>query len=422
MTTLNGDESTHRWPQAVPGSQEIVFTIGLKGAPSFDDADIAVHSVTRGQTNRLLKGTSASYVNTGHIVFLREGSLMAAAVDRSLTTVGPPFVAVEGVGARPFSGTGWYAVAHSGTVVYASALGATDRSLVSVDRTGRTTPTIPYQKAYTTPAPVAGWIARRPHHLLARRHPGSVVIRPRARLDDTPHLRGFEHWRQLVAGRKTRGVYIASSRNVFCSMGHDARGRHGSTRQGRRFSDVGDLMGPGWRPPRHQSAAAPDRVGHSDCTARRNCRTGTVACKLDSLRAAACSRPTGGGWLTCPTNPDGSRSTCAMSGSGSGAGRCRWTGARNLSGRAVEPSWVFVTVLAFMAVSITRSTADEPRVGAPMRLFEGTYEQEASSGYANFDAGDERRPFLMLQNAGGLRTPSHDGRAQLVQRIASARC
>ena len=57
-----------------------------------------------------------------------------------------------------------------------------------------------------------------------------------------------------------------------------------------------------------------------------------------------------------------------------------------------------------MAVSIGRAVADEPRIGQPVPLFEGAYEQDASSGYANFDAGDERRPFLMLQNAGGVRT------------------
>ncbi len=152
VTTLGGDESTHRWPSAAPGGSEIFYTIGFKGAPSFDDADVAVYSVARGRSTRLLKGTFATYVNSGHVVFIRDGALMAAPVDRrSLETVGTPAIAVEGVGARPFSGTGWYAVSRAGTLVYASAVGSIDHALVWVDRGGRVTPATPHHKAYATP-------------------------------------------------------------------------------------------------------------------------------------------------------------------------------------------------------------------------------------------------------------------------------
>src|SRR5262245_21754229 len=152
VTTLGEGDSTHRWPSAAPGGSEIVYTIGFKGAPSFNDADVAVYSVAHARSTRLLKGTFATYASSGHVVFIRDGALMAARVDRrSLEATGTPAIAVESVGARPFSGTGWYAVSRAGTLVYASALGSFDHALVWVDRGGRVTPATPHHKAYATP-------------------------------------------------------------------------------------------------------------------------------------------------------------------------------------------------------------------------------------------------------------------------------
>ena len=404
MTTLSGDESTHRWPQAVPGGQAIVFTIGLKGAPSFDDADIAVHSITRGQTNRLLKGTSASYVSTGHIVFLRQGSLLAAAVDRTLTTVGPPFVAVEGVGARPFSGTGWYAVAHSGTVVYASALGSTDRSLVWVDRAGRTTPTIPYQKAYATP----------------RLSPqGSRVALTIYSPDGTPDLWLYD----LERGSMTRLTF--EGLNTGASWSPDGKLVAFTSRR------AGDLFFVPWVMTPEGGTAQRVRVGDSP--------TWVTSWAPDGARLAISQlRPQTGldiliARLDGTVEPEPFLQTRFTESSGMFSPDGRWLAyMSDESGRfevylrdvrqrerrwpvsvdgGTEPVWSRTgTELYFrrgahlMAVSIARSTTDEPRIGPPLRLFEGTFEPDASSGYANFDAGDERRPFLMLQNAAGLRS------------------
>lgn len=404
LTTLSEDESTHRWPQAVPGSLEIVFTIGLKGTPSFDDADVAVHSVARGQTRRLLKGTFASYVNTGHVVFLREGSLMAAAVDRSFATVGPSFVAVEGVGARPFSGTGWYAVAHSGTLVFASALGATDRSLVWVDRTGRTTAATSYQKAYATPrlAPDGSRVAL-------------TIYAP----DGTPDLWIYE----LERGSMTR--LTLEGLNTGASWSPDGRLVAFTSRR------AGDLFFVPWVMSPDGGQARRVRVGDSP--------TWVTSWAPDGQHLAISQlRPSTGldiliARLDGTAEPEPFLQTRFTESSGMFSPDGRWLAyMSDESGRfevflgdvrqrerrwsvsvdgGSEPVWsrrgtelYFRRGGQLMAVSIGRGAADEPRIGQPVALFEGAYEQDASSGYANFDAGDERRPFLMLQNAGGVRT------------------
>ncbi|HUE85718.1 MAG TPA: protein kinase [Vicinamibacterales bacterium] len=403
MTTLGADEATHRWPQAAPGGQDIVFTIGLKGAPSFDDADVAVHSVARGQTRRLLKGTFARYVNTGHVVFLREGSLMAAPVDRSFARVGPPFVAVEGVGARPFSGTGWYAVAHSGTVVYASALGSTDRSLVWVDRAGRATPAIPYHKAYATP----------------RLSPdGSRVALTIYAPDGTPDLWIYE----LERGSMTR--LTSEGLNTGASWSPDGKLIAFTSRRAEDLFFVPWVMTP------DGGEAQRVRVGDSP--------TWVTSWAPDGQRLAISQlRPESGldiliAHLDGTVEPEPFLQTRFTEGSGMFSPDGRWLAyMSDESGRleiylrdvrqrerrwavsvdgGTEPVWsrsgtelYFRRGAHLMAVSIDRGPADEPRVGPPVHLFEGTYEQDASSGYANFDAGDQR-PFLMLQNAGGMRT------------------
>jgi len=53
-----------------------------------------------------------------------------------------------------------------------------------------------------------------------------------------------------------------------------------------------------------------------------------------------------------------------------------------------------------MAVAIEAGPGDQPRIGQPATLFDGTFEPNVSSGQANFDVGNPPRDFLMVQNVG----------------------
>jgi serine/threonine-protein kinase len=85
-------ESSHRWPDALPGGRAILFTIWTDG--TFDNARIGLVSLETGETRVLLEGGSfARYAPSGHIVFARQGALLAGLYpfeERGTTSVQPP--------------------------------------------------------------------------------------------------------------------------------------------------------------------------------------------------------------------------------------------------------------------------------------------------------------------------------------------
>jgi eukaryotic-like serine/threonine-protein kinase len=405
VTTLGGDEFTHRWPSAAAGGSDILYTIGFKGAPSFDDADVAVYSVARRRTTRLLKGTFATYVNTGHMVFIRDGALMAAAVDRrSPETVGAPAIAIEGVGARPFSGTGWYAVSSAGTLVYASAVGSIDHSLVWVDRGGRVTPATPHHKAYATP----------------RLSPdGSRIVATVYAPDGTPDLWAYD----LVRGSTTRLTF--EGLNTGTTWSPDGKLIAFASRR------VGDPFFMPW-------VMSPDG-GDARRVQVNDLPSWSTSWSADGKRVAISQLGGTSGMDIMVAAPDGSAPTqpfvqsnfTEMAGVFSPDGR--WMAyMSNESGRfevyvrnfprkegrwlmsvegGSEPVWsrrgnelFFRQGSRLMAVAIEAGPGGQPRIGQPVTLFDGTFEPNVSSGQANFDVGNPPRDFLMVQNAGRATT------------------
>ncbi len=401
VTTLGADESTHRWPSAAPGGSEIFYTIGFKGAPSFDDADVAVYSVARARSTRLLKGTFATYVNSGHVVFIRHGALMAAPVDRrSLETVGTPAIAVEGVGARPFSGTGWYAVSRAGTLVYASAVGSIDHALVWVDRAGRVTPATPHHKAYATPRLAPD---------------GSRIVATIYAADGTPDLWAYD----LQRGSATRLTF--EGLNTGTTWSPDGKLIAFAARR------AGDRFFKPW-------VMSPDG-GDARRLQVNDLPSWSTSWSADGKRVAISQLGGSSGMDIMVAAPDGTAQTqpfiqtnfAEMAGVFSPDGR--WMAyMSNESGRfevylrdfprkegrwlvsidgGSEPVWsrrgnelFFRQGSQIMAVAIEAGAGGQPRIGQPATLFDGIFEQNASSGQANFDVGSPPRDFLMVQNVG----------------------
>ncbi len=78
LTSPDLEQGDHRWPEILPGSEAVLFTIIDES--SVDNAQIAVLSLDSGETKVLVPGGSnPRYVPTGHIVF---------GVDRTLYAVG----------------------------------------------------------------------------------------------------------------------------------------------------------------------------------------------------------------------------------------------------------------------------------------------------------------------------------------------
>ena len=137
-------ERSHRFPHVLPAGRHVLFTLGYHTSDSWDDADIALAPLDGSQKPRILieGGTSPIYVSTGHILYARDGNLLAVPFDaQRLDVTGNSRVVVEGIQTSPLNGGARYAVSNDGTLAFVRGRGQSSaRQLVWVDRQGRATP------------------------------------------------------------------------------------------------------------------------------------------------------------------------------------------------------------------------------------------------------------------------------------------
>lgn len=111
-------ERGYLWPQVIDATGDVLFTI--RHGSTLADMSVALLSLEDGEIHTLLDGAaSARYVPTGHLVFVRDGGLMAASFDPRRPEVrGEPVPVVEDVMTDINSGAAQYAVSDSGDLVY----------------------------------------------------------------------------------------------------------------------------------------------------------------------------------------------------------------------------------------------------------------------------------------------------------------
>ncbi|MCH8218414.1 MAG: PD40 domain-containing protein [Planctomycetes bacterium] len=118
VTTLSEEERTHGWPQVLPGGQAVLYTArGLSGG--YDDANIMVQRFAEGGPEIVWQGGyHARYLSSGHLVYIHQGTLFAAAFDlESLTLKGQPSPMLEEVATNE-NGGAHFDVSADGTLVY----------------------------------------------------------------------------------------------------------------------------------------------------------------------------------------------------------------------------------------------------------------------------------------------------------------
>jgi eukaryotic-like serine/threonine-protein kinase len=131
------DDGAHLWPQVLPGGSDLLLTVRT-ATSSVDAGLIAIHSLDTGERHILVRdGGHARYLPSGHLAFVRGGTLMIAPVDlagRRLTGTPTPFVEhvlVDGLGGPHFD------AARDGTMIYLDGRTVQKTSaLVMVDRAG----------------------------------------------------------------------------------------------------------------------------------------------------------------------------------------------------------------------------------------------------------------------------------------------
>jgi Tol biopolymer transport system component len=137
-------------PHILPDGKRLLLTM-MKSEEDWDTASVVIRSLDGGDDRMLIaNGTDARYIPTGHILYMKTGTLMAVPFDLASGQVtGAPVALIEGVmqamnlGSTDVEGgAGHFAVSNTGTLVYATG-GVTAMAssrLVWVDRQGKAEP------------------------------------------------------------------------------------------------------------------------------------------------------------------------------------------------------------------------------------------------------------------------------------------
>ena len=124
-------------PQYLPGGRRILFSVLSKEGPKFAVIDVgkAGHRiVARG-------GDNGKYVESGHLVFLRDRTLFAVPFDiKRLEVSGSEVPMVENVSILGPTGTADYSVSATGLLAYFGGFGSQGTTLAWADRAGVSKP------------------------------------------------------------------------------------------------------------------------------------------------------------------------------------------------------------------------------------------------------------------------------------------
>jgi Tol biopolymer transport system component len=145
-----GDFS-HRLPHVLPGGDAVLFTMTRSSFPRWDEVETWVHSRRSGTAKRLVSGgADARYVPSGHLLYVREGALLAVPFDleRLEVTGGAVGVVPDIMQAAYIAGipneTGVMqaSVSATGSLVYlpGGTHPPTEYEVQQLDRTGRGAP------------------------------------------------------------------------------------------------------------------------------------------------------------------------------------------------------------------------------------------------------------------------------------------
>ena len=164
LTTLDTEkgEVSHRLPAWLPGGEALLFTVRKRTRGSWEDAQIVVQSLRTGERKVLIEnGADARYAPSGHLVFARLGTLMAASFDLArLEVTGSPVGVIDGVlqaanlrGSNHDTGATQFSFSENGLLTYlpGGIFPGEEESLVWVDRKGRVEPLAALKRPYGQP-------------------------------------------------------------------------------------------------------------------------------------------------------------------------------------------------------------------------------------------------------------------------------
>lgn len=148
LTTVVEGELTHRWPHVLPGGKAVLYTASASAA-STANGNLVLQALPNGARRVLQQGaTYGRFVASGHVVFVRAGTLFAMPFDLDrLEPTGTAVPVLEGMttinsGATTVAGGAHFAVADTGTLIYlpGRSLDLNADPIVWLNRGGQTSP------------------------------------------------------------------------------------------------------------------------------------------------------------------------------------------------------------------------------------------------------------------------------------------
>jgi len=151
-------ERSYRWPELLPGGDDVMFTVAMSDILSFDDARLVIRSLRTGEQHEVVRGGSfGTYAATGHLLYARAGALLSVPFDlKQRKVTGTPTPVLDGIMTYTVSGAAQYALSEHGTLLYVAGKSEVRQAALSwVSRTGQTSPlalpTAAYQNVTISP-------------------------------------------------------------------------------------------------------------------------------------------------------------------------------------------------------------------------------------------------------------------------------
>jgi Tol biopolymer transport system component/predicted Ser/Thr protein kinase len=131
--------SLYSYPQALPGNNAILYSHASYNKENLRSSRIEAFLTESGKRQTVLDNASyATYVRSGHLIFLRDNVLMVAPFDvKQLKITGPSIPFVDDVGFSWRGSTPQIAISNNGTFVYILGSELRKRELVWIDRNGQ---------------------------------------------------------------------------------------------------------------------------------------------------------------------------------------------------------------------------------------------------------------------------------------------
>ena len=127
LTTLRADEMSHRLPHVLPGGHGVLFTV-IRRVFDWDNVSTDVRATATGERKELVpKAVDARYLESGHLVYARDGVLFAQLFDATrFEASGSPVGVLDNVmhairagGSTRDTGAAQVAISRTGTLAYA---------------------------------------------------------------------------------------------------------------------------------------------------------------------------------------------------------------------------------------------------------------------------------------------------------------